>query len=237
MNKLLVSCLLLATISAAWADKLYVRNRAYEGYVIGTLDNLSAVEVDARDFAKALGYDLDEVDGNWLFRPQGNKEAPALTPGAHKLYAGGSEVAYRVEADRKLVKLAELARALGGRVMRHSELGTIDFDVVQGHKQETGFDPKQFHLIYYGADWAPAAKLFKPVVVEFDLKQIVPVIYVDCMQPRAPVYKNFIRYFNGDKIPYVVLLGPNGKVVKTWTGYQDIGPWTTEIQRLTGQKF
>ena len=108
---------------------------------------------------------------------------------------------------------------------------------MQGQKQEEGFDPKQYHLIYYGADWAPAAKLFKPVVVEFDLKQIVPVIYVDCMQPRSPIYKNFIRYFNGDKIPYVVLLGPNGKVAKTWTGYQDIGPWTTEIQRLTGQKF
>lgn len=238
LKKLLLSCLLLATTAgSAWADKLYVRNRPYEGYVIGTLDNLSAVEVDARDFARALGYDLDEVDGNWVFRPHGSKETPALTVGAHKLYAGASEVAYRLDADRKLVKLADLAQALGGRVMRHTELGTIDFDVIQGHKAETGFDPKKFHLIYYGADWAPAAKMFKPVVVEFDLKQLVPVIYVDCMQPRAPVYKNFIRYFNGDKIPYVVLLGPNGKVVKTWTGYQDIGPWTTEIQRLTGQKF
>lgn len=237
MKKLIVSCLLLATISTAWADKLYVRNRPYNGYVIGTLDNLSALEVDARDMAKALGYDLDEVEGNWLFRPQGAKTAPALTAGAHKMFVGNHEVAYRVDADRKLIKLADLAEALGGRVLRHPELGTVDFDLVKGQTEEIGFDASKYHLIYYGADWAPAAKLFKPVVVEFDLKQIVPVIYVDCMQPRAPIYKTFIRYFNGDKIPYVVLLGPKGKVVKTWTGYQDIGPWTTEIQKLTGQKF
>lgn len=237
MKKLLVSCLLLASVSSAWADRLYVRNRPFEGYVIGTLDNLSALEVDARDFARALGYNLDEVEGNWVLRSQSDKGAPTLTPGAHKLYAGGHEIAFRADVDRKLVKLADLAQALGGRVVRHSELGTVDFDLINGYKEEVGFDPKQFHLIYYGADWAPAAKMFKPVVVEFDLKKLVPVIYVDCMQPRSPVYKNFIRYFNGDKIPYVVLLGPNGKVAKTWTGYQDIGPWTTEIQKLTGQRF
>jgi hypothetical protein len=237
LKKLLVSCLLLSSFSAAWADKLYVRNRPYEGYVIGTLDNLSALEVDARDFARALGHNLDEVDGNWVWRAQGDKNVPQMVAGAHKLYAGGREVAFRVDADRKLVKLADLAQALGGRVLRHSELGTVDFDLMKDFKEEVGFDSSQYHLIYYGADWAPAAKLFKPVVVEFDLKKLVPVIYVDCMQPRAPVYKNFIRYFNGDKIPYVVLLGPKGKVVKTWTGYQDIGPWTTEIQKLTGKSF
>ena len=53
MKKLLLSCLLLTSFSAAWADKLYVRNRPYDGYVIGTLDNLSALEVDARDIARA----------------------------------------------------------------------------------------------------------------------------------------------------------------------------------------
>lgn len=237
MKKLLVSCLLLSSFSAAWADKLYVRNRPYEGYVIGTLDNLSALEVDARDFARALGHNLDEVDGNWVWRVQGDKSVPQMVAGAHKLYAGGREVPFRVDVDRKLVKLADLAQALGGRVQRHTELGTVDFDLMKDFKEEVGFDSSQYHLIYYGADWAPAAKLFKPVVVEFDLKKLVPVIYVDCMQPRSPVYKNFIRYFNGDKIPYVVLLGPKGKVVKTWTGYQDIGPWTTEIQKLTGKSF
>ncbi|MFN8608266.1 MAG: hypothetical protein U0931_12090 [Vulcanimicrobiota bacterium] len=236
MKKLLVSCFILACCGAAWADKLYVRNRPFQGYVIGTLDNLSALEVDVRDMAKALGYDLDEVDGNWVLRPGDSKNTPGMTHGARKLYVGDREVPFRLDVDRKLVKLADLAEALGARVMRHPELGTIDFDVIKG-LQEIGYDPKQFHLIYYGADWAPAAKLFKPVVVEFDLKQIVPVIYVDCTQPRSTPYKNFIRYFNGDKIPYTVLLGPNGKVLKTWTGYQDIGPWTTELQQLTGQKF
>ena len=238
MKKLLVSCLLLAGLgSAAWADKLYVRNRPYEGYVIGTLDNLSAVEVDARDISRALGYDLDEVDGNWVIRPQGNKNAPSLTPGSRKLYASGKEVHYRVEGERKLVILSDLASALGARVMRHPELGTIDFDLVSQQKEEVGFDPKQYHLLFYGADWAPAYKLFKPVVVEVDLRKLVRVIYIDTNQPRSAAYKNFIRYFNGDKIPYTVLLGPKGKVLKTWTGYQDIGPWATELQQLTGQKF
>ena len=226
---------LLLLSSAAFADKLYVRNKIYEGYLTGSVRDMSSLEVDVQELSQALSYTLDEVDGNWLMRVKTDEDVPDMVSHGKKLYVGTTEVAYRVDGNRKLIHLADVASALGGRLVRHAEVGTIDFNLIP--KAQVGFDPKKYHLLFYGADWAPASKLFKPVVVQVDLREILPVIYIDCTQPRSANYKNFIRYFNGDKIPYTVLLAPKGKVLKTWTGYQDLGPFTTELQKLTNQKF
>ena len=237
MLKHCLCCLLLASLtSAVWADHLYVRNKRFSGYLTGSVNKLSSLEVDINEFSRALGYSLEEVDGNWVMRAKPSDPLPSLTSQAKKLYVLGQEVRYRSEAEHKLVHLAELAVALNGRLVHHPEVGTIDFNLLP-RSSDVGFDAKKFHLIFYGASWAPASKLFRPVIIEFDLRGIIPVIYVDCTQPRSPNYKNFIRYFNGDKIPYTVLVSPAGRVIKTWTGYQDIGPFTTEIQKLTDKKL
>lgn len=232
MFKKCLSWLLLATLTVG-ADQLYVRNKAFKGYLTGSVSDLNSLEVDAVEIAKTLGFNVEEIDGNWVVRTRPEQAVPQLTAGAKKLYIGGHEVAYRVDYDRKLVRLREVAKAVGGRVVRHANVGTIDFDMIP--EKKTGYDPTKYHLIFYGADWAPASKLFKPVVIEVDLREIVPVIYVDCNQPRSANYKNFIRYFNGDKIPYTVLLDPKSRVIKTWTGYHDLGPFSEEVKQLTNQ--
>jgi hypothetical protein len=223
--------LLLATLtSVAWADKLFVRNQPYTGYLTGSAGDLDSLEVEIHEFSRAMGYTFEEIRGNWVVSTPSGSTLPALTNQAKKLYVAGHEIPYRQDYDRKLVHLKALASVVGGRLVRHAEAGTIDFNLIQSAK--SGFDSKKFHLLFYGADWAPASKLFKPVVVQVDLRKLVNVIYIDCDQPRSANYKNFIRYFNGDKIPYTVLLGPKGKVVKTWTGYHDLGPFSLEIQKL-----
>ncbi|MBT9583314.1 hypothetical protein IV102_08185 [bacterium] len=235
MQKQFLAWLLLAALSStAWADRLYVRNKMYHGYLTGSAHDVKSLEVDIQEFSRVLGYSLEEIEGNWVVKVKPGDSTPVLAGHTKKLYVVGKEVAYRHDSERKLVHLSDLAGLLGGRLVRHPEAGTIDFNLIP--KAHTGYDPKKCHLIFYGADWAPASKLFKPVVVQVDLREIVPVIYVDCNQPRSANYKNFIGYFNGDKIPYTILLGPKGKVLKTWTGYQDLGPFTTEIQKLTEQE-
>jgi len=228
LKKLLYGLMLACLTLPSWADKLYVRNKLFEGYLTGSVRDLNSLEVDINEFARALGSQVEEVDGNWLVRVPQESGTGHHPSNAKKLYINGREVGFRQDYERKLVKLQAVAEALGGRLVRHPEVGTIDFNLLP--TKTTGYDPTQYHLIYFGADWAPAAKLFKPVVVQLDLKDIVPVIYVDCTQPRSANYKNFIRYFNGDRIPYTVLLNPKNRVVKTWTGYHDLGPFQEQIQ-------
>lgn len=216
----------------AGADQLYIKNKPFNGYLVGTAQNIDNIEVDLGDLCKALGLTVEEAEGNWLVRPSGGAR-PDLPKGAHKLYFGTKEVPFRTDGDHKLVKLRDAARGLGGRLQRHPELGTIDFDLIPG-KTTNGYNPNEFHLVYFGADWAPASKMFKPVVIDYDLKDEIPVIYVDCTQPRSDNYRNFIRYFKGDLIPYTVLIDPKGRAVKTWTGYQDSLPFVNDIRKASG---
>jgi len=230
MLKRTVSCLLLLMLaSSAWGDRLFVRNRPFSGYVLGTA-NPASIEVDLGDLCKALEVKLEEVEGHWVVRRNPSDPLPKFDQNPGSLYVNGQPVKYRVDSGHRLVKLSEFSQAIGGKLARHPEAGTIDLNLGVAKVNTAGaYKIDKHRLVYYGADWAPACKMFLPVVVEFDHKQIIPVAYVDCKQPRSANYRNFIRYFNGNRIPYTVLLSPENRVVKTWTGYQDLAPFTQQI--------
>ena len=224
------ACLAWLTLPGA-ADRLFIRNKPFQGYLLGTA-NPESIEIEIADLATALGMEFKEVDGNWVVAPPESPEPENLVSGDQKLYLGNAPLDYRMDGPHRLVRLKDAATNLNARLVRHAEIGTIDFDLVQeGTANTSGYRKEGYRLIFYGADWAPASKMFKPVVVDFDLKKWVPVLYVDCTQPRSDNYKNFIRYFKGNLLPYTLLMGPQG-VVKTWTGYQELGPWTVEVERL-----
>lgn len=229
----LVSLQLLA-LAPAWGDRLYVRNRPYKGHLVGKASDAASLKAEVGSLTQALGYHLSEVDGNWVVRRNNQENPPEdLVKGAGKLYVLGQELPVHREEGHQMVQLTAYADAVGARVRRHPELATIDLDLVADPtKQGSALIPGAYHLIFYGADFAPASKLYKPVIQEFDRKHILPVVFVDCTQPRSVNYRNHIRHFQGNLLPYTVLLSPKGKVVKSWTGYQDLGPLTTEILKL-----
>lgn len=231
---LLLAALLLLPGAAASADQLYVRNRPYTGFVAGNPAQPSSVEVDLRELCQALDLKINEVNGNVLVSRAG--EAPDDPPGeGNTLYVEGTPVAFRDDSGHRLVPLASFASALGAVLKRHAELGTLDFSLT-GRDVGSGSMVGPNQLLFFGADWAPASKLFKPNVTEIDKRGLLPVIYIDCTRPRSANYKNFIRYFQGNQIPYTVLLGPGRKVVKSWTGFQEMGAWATELQKLLNSK-
>jgi hypothetical protein len=236
MFKRWIVCLGLigACVSTAAADRLYVRNRPFKGVLVGSAGNLASLRADVASLTEALGYQLSEIEGNWVVRRTAQEPLPQeLVKGGGKLYVLGQPVPVVLDEGHQMVQLSAFAEVVGARVRRHPELGTIDLDLVlDPTKQGSAAIPGAHHLVFYGADFAPASKLYKPVVQEFDRKHIVPVIFVDCTQPRSVNYRNYIRHFQGNLLPYTVLLSPKGKVVKSWTGYQDLGPLTTEIQKL-----
>ena len=233
MLKHLLPCLLLLAVgSNAWADRLFVRNRPFTGYALGTA-NPASIEVDLGDLCKALEIKLEEINGVWVVRRNTTDALPKGEASPGSLFVNGTLVDYRVDSGHRLVRLAEFSEAIGGKLSRHPEAGTIDLNLgVAKVDLSKAYKIDKHRLVYYGADWAPACKMFLPVVAEFDRKGIIPVAYVDCKQPRSANYRNFIRYFNGNKIPYAVLLSPENRVVKTWTGYQDLAPFTQQILEI-----
>lgn len=239
MRHFLTSLILLCLcLNQAFADRLYVRNKPFQGYLLGTAQDIDGLEIEIGDLARALGFKLEEIQGNWVVQNTSDSAVPKLQPGAHKLWVGGKEFPYRLDSTRKLVKLGPFAEHIGAKLQHNRELGIIDLNLVSGTVEkpaEQGIDLRTHRLVYFGAEWAPASKLFLPVVEEFERKMVIPVTLVDCTQPRSPNYRNNIRYFNGNQIPYTVLISPAGKVVKTWTGYHDLGPFTTEILKLIGR--
>jgi hypothetical protein len=238
MNRCLTTSLLVLSLCAAgWGDRLYVRNRPFRGNLSGNPSNLSTLTTELEALVQALGFDLQQVEGNWVVRRKADDELPELTAGAGKLYVLGQEVAYQANGSSHVVNLSEFTEAAGGRLKRHPEVGTIDLDLVTQPENIAPSTLGSHHLVFYGADWAPASKMYRPVIAEFEKKHIMPVIWVDCTQPRSVNYRNYIRHFQGNLLPYTVLLSPRGKVLKNWTGYQDLGQLTTEVLKLvTGKK-
>lgn len=236
MYRLLLTLLVLGTLAhSAWADRLFVRNKPFQGYVLGTAQDVEGLQIDIADLCRSLGFKLEVVQGNWVVLQDPNDPIPKVTPGAHHLWVAGEEFPYRTESGRNLVRLGSFADKIGATLKHNRELGIIDLNLGSRKVTEasSGPDFRTHRVLYFGADWAPASKLFLPVMEEFERKHLMPVVFIDCTQPRSANYKNNIGFFQGNAIPYTVLVSPAGKVIKTWTGYQDLGPFTTEVLKLT----
>lgn len=234
-RSLVTLTLLVLLACSAWADRLFVRNKPFQGYVLGTAQDVPGLEIDVADLCRSLGFNLEVVQGNWVVQQDLNDPIPKVTPGAHRLWVSGKEFPYRTESGRNLVRLGSFAETIGAVLKHNRELGIIDLNLGsrKAADRPQGPDLRTHRVLYFGADWAPASKLFLPVMEEFERKHLMPVIFIDCTQPRSPNYKNNIQFFQGNAIPYTVLVSPAGKVVKTWTGYQELGPFTTEVLKLT----
>jgi len=235
MRLLLTMLLLISLVYTAWADRLFVRNKPFQGYVLGTAQDIRGLEIDIADLCRSLGFKLEVVQGNWVVLQDPDDAIPKVTPGAHHLWVAGEEFPYRTESGRNLVRLGDFADKIEAILKHNRELGIVDLNLSSRKSAQApkGPDLRTHRVLYFGADWAPASKLFLPVMEEFERKHLMPVVFVDCTQPRSANYKNNIQFFQGNAIPYTVLVSPAGKVVKTWTGYQELGVFTTEVLKLT----
>lgn len=238
---MLKRCCLLALLflQPVWGDNnhLFVRNKPFKGVVTGSVENPSTLQADVAELSRAFDLYQGDVNGNWVVRRTAVEPLPTMVSHAGQLYVLGEPLDFELVDGKRLVNVAEFARRVGARLRPNKELGTLDVDLLKDPTQEgTAVIPGIHHLVFFGADWAPASRLYKPVMQQFERKHIMPVVFVDCTQPRSVNYRTYIRHFKGDKLPYTVLLNPAGREVKSWTGYQDLGALTTEILKLVNTK-
>ena len=136
-SSFLVFFFILSVVNA-WAEEVYVKNKLYEGEVIG--QGLSS-ELSLEQLAAALELELAQKDGEWLL--------------------GETVVPVREQDGRLYIKLSDL-RVSGFKVIHSPELGTIDVNT--GKEPITAQQPNSRMaeiaaggslptLVYFGADW------------------------------------------------------------------------------------
>lgn len=163
-----VSCLLLAVLltSAAWAEQVYIRNKPFKGTVAGTGQQTT---VDLQSLVTALGYQLNEVEGNLVVTsPDETAALPEGATGTGQIYFQGKALGAADQGGDTMVPLIPTAQALGAIARINKDMGSIDVNLPVG--QRTASPPSTpstastssptsftggggFKVIHYYADW------------------------------------------------------------------------------------
>jgi thiol-disulfide isomerase/thioredoxin len=196
-NFLLISIVMLGLTSWAWADDVFVSNKPFKGQIYGVG---SEIRFSLLDLAKALDFRAEETSKGWLL--------------------GALPVKVVQEHGVVWIDIDDLPPEMV-RVVRNKDFGTVDIYRVEG-AQSASSDASwggEGTLVVFGASWCPTTADMRPTVSEIEQSQIVHVVYVDVEAVESPAYQEFDYLFEGDKIPYFVLLGPDGNKLHSFMGF------------------
>lgn len=131
VETLLLGFLTLGVFGTATAEDVYVKNRVFEGAVIGR--GLSS-EVELNQLAEAVGLEVTRLNGKW-------KLGEMVLPG-------------RTAAGKVFVSVSDLKDA-GFQVIHLPRVGTLDISPprAQSTAQTGEIDNRKLTLVYFGADW------------------------------------------------------------------------------------
>lgn len=220
------SAMLASCLTASANDRFYIRNKPFKGSVVGIGHDPANIRIELKAACEALGIVLTEINGNYEISSVGR--VPALPPGVQgtgHLYVGVRELAFTRDDGRMYVNLKELGTLIGAEFVYNRELDTLDMSMTRYSRN--GVDNTNwgtaanspYKLIYFGNDKvAPASKHFRPILQQIEKDSHVPVVWVDTEQPSSDVFLAYIHFFDGNQIPYTVLVNPQDKVVLHWTG-------------------
>jgi hypothetical protein len=138
LSSLFLVLFLFASVLNAAAEDVYVKNKPFEGTVVGR--GLSS-ELSLKDLGTALGLEVKQNDGQWLL--------------------GETPLSVRESEGLILVTLSALKEA-GFKVIHSPDLGTIDINTGKGvmtaqveHRRMAEIEAggSKPILVYFGADW------------------------------------------------------------------------------------
>ncbi|MCE7871222.1 hypothetical protein DYH09_12695 [bacterium CPR1] len=155
-----ISCLalvlgLVLVAGPAWGEQVYIRNKPFKGAVSGK-GPATAVELQA--LVAALGFQLTEVQGNWVVTAEGETAAlPTDASGTGQVYYQGKPIATADQAGATLVPLIPTAQALGAVARHNKDMGSIDVNLPVKSVSSTGSSPASSgggtRLINFWASW------------------------------------------------------------------------------------
>lgn len=199
MRNLLLSGLLVLMFSplAGWADNVFISNKPYKGQLYGVGND---IRFPIEEIARALGLRVDQTPEGW--------------------FLAGSRINTTEELGVVWVRLDALPNDRV-RVVRNKEFNTVDLYRV-GSKGD--FQPKTWGgeatLVFFGASWDPHTSSMLSTISELERSQSVRVVYVDVENNRSASFREFAYLFEGDKIPFFVLLDGDGVKLHSFFGHQ-----------------
>jgi hypothetical protein len=196
----LLALLLVSLFSSARADDVFLGNKPFKGQVYGVG---SDIRVSLQDLAGALGVTAEQTSQGWQL--------------------AGKPVKVVEDHGAVWIGLDDIPPELV-RVVRNKEFGTIDMFKVAGG-QSTSAPVKGSWggdgvLVFFGASWDPHTAEMRNTISQLEQSRVVDVAYVDVENMETPAYKEYAYLFEGNKVPYFVLLDGEGRKLHSFTGFQ-----------------
>ena len=210
---ILYASLILLLVAPALANSIFAGNQPYQGEVQGTVDD---PRFELFELAEALDLEVEETEQGWLVE--------------------GEMVNVEDEGQRVWVDLSALPAEVV-RVVRNKTLGTLDL-----FRAKTISDgPAEVWsggggtIVYFYADWSEACQAMEQTMNYLDESPAVTVAFLNIDLPDSPVYRKYVRLFEGDKIPYFVLLDTDGKTVDRFDEFKTYPEMLNKLKSAFGE--
>lgn len=205
--KLLSLLITLFCAGPAVATEVFVGNIPYDGTVYGTAAEFRFV---LSELADALGVEVKEKSGQWLI--------------------DGRPVATIRSEGKVWVEMSAIPKELV-RIVRNKELNTIDLylvETVEAPPEEDWANGGTMILFY--ADWSEACIAMEQTIAYIAESPSLKVEFLNIDYPNSSVYRNRVRLFQGNEIPYFVILDANGRRLDSFSGFFTYGELLDRLQ-------
>lgn len=173
-------------------------NEPFEGQVVGAGEG---IQVDLLELAQALRVGVEERDGlGWTL--------------------AGRPVPTEERGGTIWIELSDLPRDVV-RVLYSEPLNIVDLYRNKNIKEERkGIWGLEGTLVYFYLPWSPACIAMEPTIQNLEGSRLIEVVRLNIHEPASDAYQNYVHFFEGNKIPYFVLLGPNGLLRDKFNEFQ-----------------
>ena len=190
--KLLLALVLYLNLSALAAD-VYIGNQPYQGRVIGTG---SGIEFVLSELAEALRFEIEELEEGWAIE--------------------GMQVATKFYEGLVWVELSALPSELV-HVVESPELNILDLYRVN-IKRPGPVWTGEGTMVYFYAEWSPPCLAMENTIAALEQSSTFEVARLNIDHRDSPVFKKYAKLFEGDRIPFYVLLDSRGRKMETFSG-------------------
>jgi thiol-disulfide isomerase/thioredoxin len=203
----LVAFLVLLALQASASD-VYISNSPFKGKTLGVG---SEMRLGLLDVGEALNLAVKETDGQWSI--------------------GGFDVETTSEEGVVLISIQDLPTEVV-RVVISEELQTVDIYKVQMlDEQPAATWAGEGTLVLFYADWSPPCQAMESTIIYFIKSQTLDVELLNIDKPQDRVYRSRVRLFEGDVIPYFVVLDKRGRKLHSFAGFRTYNEMTEELKK------
>lgn len=206
--------LLLILALPAVADDVFVGNKPYKGATVGSGDGTRFV---LQELAEALDVYAEKAESGWTI--------------------AGKPVKTTEEEGAIWVALSDLPAELF-EVVVSKELGTIDLFLkreVMGEVEKTWSGDGT--LVVFYASWSEACTDMDRTFMTLYQSPIIDLQIVDVDFPKEEAYKKYTRrYFEGDRLPYFVVLDSRGRKIHSFDSFHTYTALLEELKKAFTKK-